>query len=78
MTSFLRDIQFAFRQLRAHAGFSITAILVLAIGLGASAAIFSVVDAVLLRPLPYPHPETLVSVFESNVISTGQMTHTTV
>lgn len=68
MTGFLRDIRFAFRQLRARPAFTGIAVLVLALGLGATAAIFSAVNAVLLQRLPYPHPETLVSLFESDVI----------
>lgn len=71
MTGFLRDIEFAFRQLRRRPAFSAVAVLVLALGLGATAAIFSVVHAVLLQPLPYPHPETLVGLFESDVVGNG-------
>lgn len=68
MTGFLKDIHFALRQLRARPAFTAIAIFVLALGLGATAAIFSVVNAVLLQPLPYPHPATLVSIFESDVV----------
>jgi putative ABC transport system permease protein len=56
------NIRFALRQLRRSPGFSLTAILTLAIGIGATTAIFSIFYAVLLRPLPFPEPDRLASV----------------
>ena len=58
------DVLYAFRQLRRAASFSLTAILTLAIGIGASTAVFSMVQAFLLRPLPYPDASRLVLVWE--------------
>ncbi len=60
MDSFLADLRYAFRTLRATPGFTVVAIAVLAIGIGANTAIFTVVDAVLLNPLPYPDSERIV------------------
>jgi putative ABC transport system permease protein len=58
----LQDIRYGIRQLLRQRGSSIVAVLTLALGIGASTAIFSVVDAAMLRPLPYPNPEELVTV----------------
>lgn len=60
----LHDLSFATRQLRKNAGFTLTAILMLALGTCAAVSIFAFVDAALLKPLPYKDPATLVGVFE--------------
>jgi predicted permease len=61
----VQDLRFALRQLSKNPGFAATAILILALGVGASVAIFAFVDAALIKPLPYPNPTRLVDVTES-------------
>ena len=61
MQNLFSDLKLVFRQLRKAPGFTLTAVLMLAFGIGATTAIFSIVNAVLLRPLPFPHADRLVT-----------------
>src|SRR3954466_1504581 len=62
MERLVQDLRFAFRSLTRQPGFALTAIVTLALGIGATTAIFSVVNAVILRPLPFPQPDRIVGV----------------
>jgi putative ABC transport system permease protein len=63
MTTFLMDVRYGVRRLAVNPGFTIAAVLTLALGIGANTAIYSVVDTLLLRPLPYRNPDTLVQLY---------------
>jgi len=62
LSTFLSDLTFALRQLRRSPGFAASAIITLALGIGATTAIFTLVDGILLRPLPFPKSERLVAI----------------
>lgn len=66
-SSFVRDLRYALRTLAFNPGFACVSVLALALGIGANSAIFTVVDSVLLRPLPLGHPDRLVRVRERNL-----------
>jgi hypothetical protein len=67
LESFGQDLRLVVRSLRKSPGFVTVVILSLALGIGANSTIFSVIDVLLLRPLPYPHPEQLVAIWETQL-----------
>src|SRR5437763_14815561 len=67
MDTFFQDVRYGIRMLMKSPAFTVVAVITLALGIGANTAIFSVLDAVMLRPLPFPHADRLVSVQEMDL-----------
>jgi putative ABC transport system permease protein len=74
LDTLIQDVRYAWRIFRRTPGFSATAIVTLALGIGANTVVFSVLDAVLLRPLPYREPGQLVSVLDREIRAGGRAT----
>src|SRR4051794_26124494 len=72
MSTLIRDLRFGLRSLVRAPGFAAAAVLSLALGMGANAAIFSVVDGVLLKPFPLPSPERVALLFEADATQAGR------
>src|SRR5689334_9959454 len=71
LESLVTDIRYALRWLRRSPGFTVVAIASLAIGIGFNTALFTIVDALLFKPLPVSHPESLVDVYTGALASRG-------
>src|SRR5262249_45699322 len=65
LSEFVEDLRYGFRVLRKNPGFTVVAVLTLALGIGVTTSLFSVVNGVLLNPLPYPNPEQLITLHAS-------------
>src|ERR1700722_19052275 len=72
MNDFLRDLKHSIRMFLQSPGFTITAVAALALGIGATTAIFSIVDSVLLKPIPVPDPDRMVMMMNTYVAQNGQ------
>ncbi|MFB3112245.1 MAG: hypothetical protein ACE10G_09450, partial [Gemmatimonadales bacterium] len=73
MQSILQDIRYGLRAAVKNLGFTVVVVMTLGLGIGANTAIFSVVDGILLRPLPYPDPEQLVTVWADYSVRSGRL-----
>jgi len=73
MGTWVQDIRYGFRMLRKSPGFTLIAVVTLAVGIGANVAIFSYVDELWLRPMPVPHADRVVRIFTSNPSSQGEI-----
>src|SRR5262245_65649477 len=70
MNAFFHDLRFAFRAFRKYPGYTCAALVTLALGIGANTAIYSVIDGVLLHPIPFPEPDRLVALYQTGPHST--------